>query len=256
MSKGILSDTTKCTGCLKCVSACKETNKLEDDVPRIWQKNDGLSADNWTSVIQKPDNHYVRKQCRHCLEPACVSVCPVGALQKTLSGAVIYDSKKCMGCRYCMMACPFGIPRYEWDKTVPYMQKCILCYDKIKKGGQPACTNACPNGATIFGDRNELLKIAHKRIKDNPAKYINKVWGEHEAGGTSVLYISDIDLGFLSYKTNIGNKPLPEKTAPAMESVPFTFVGMGGVMLGLNWIIKRRMDLSKEKNKKIRKIDE
>lgn len=256
MSKGILNDVTKCIGCLKCVSACKIEHHLDDDVPRIWQKNDGLSADNWTSVIQKPGNHFVRKQCRHCIDPACVSVCPVGALQKAKIGAIVYDSSKCMGCRYCMMACPFGIPRYEWDKAVPYIQKCILCYDRIKNGGQPACTTACSNGATIFGEREELLKLAHKMIKENPEKYIGKVWGEEEFGGTSVLYISDIDLSFLSYQSKTGKKPLPKTTVPAMESVPFTFVGMGGAMLGLNWIIRRRMKLSKEQNEKKRTVDE
>ncbi len=256
MSKAILTDITKCIGCLKCVTACKETNHLEMDVPRIWQKNDGLSSENWTSIIRKPDSHYIRKQCRHCLEPACASVCPVGALHKTKIGAVVYDSDKCLGCRYCMMACPYGIPRYDWDKTVPYVEKCILCYDRIEKGEQPACTEVCPQGATIFGERNELLKIAHKRIQENPGKYINKVWGEHEVGGTSVLYLSDIDLGFLSYPTNLGTKPLPEETSTAMKSVPFAFVGMGGVMLGLNWIIRRRMELGKEQHEKKESSDE
>lgn len=247
MSKAILTDITKCTGCLECVSACKKINKLETDVPRVWQKNDGLSADNWTAIIQKPGKHYVRKQCRHCLEPACVMACPVGALQKTDVGAVVYDKNKCLGCRYCMMACPYGVPRYDWDEPVPYVQKCNLCYDKIKIGEQPACTNACPEEATIFGEREDLLRIAHQRIKDNPG-YINKVWGEHEIGGTSVLYISDIDLGFLAYQTNLGTKPLPQTTSPAMKSVPFAFVGMGAAMLGLNWIIRRRMELSKNED--------
>ncbi len=254
MSKAILTDTTRCIGCLKCVSACKEHNRLETDIPRVWQKNDGLSAENWTSIIMKKDDHYVRKQCRHCLEPACVMACPVGALYKTKEGAVVYDKEKCLGCRYCMMACPYGIPRYEWDNPVPYIQKCILCYGDIKKGDQPACTTACQENATIFGERKELLQIAHQRINENPDKYLHKVWGEHEVGGSSVLYISDIDLGFLSYQTNLGTRPLPETTAPAMKSVPFAFVGMGGAMLGLNWIIRRRMengkaiDAGKEKN--------
>lgn len=250
MSKAILTDVTKCIGCLECVAACKQIHNLESDVPRVWQKNDGLSSENWTSIIRKPDNHYIRKQCRHCVEPSCASVCPVGALHKTEIGAVVYDKDKCLGCRYCMMACPYGIPRYDWDKAVPYVEKCILCYDRIIKGKQPACTEVCPTGATIFGERSELLKIAHGRIKENPRKYINKVWGEHEVGGTSVLYLSDINLDFLSYPVNLGDKPLPEKTTTAMESVPFAFVGMGGVMLGLNWIIRRRMEFSKGNNEK------
>ena len=246
MSYAILTDITKCIGCLECVAACKETNKLEMDIPRIWQKNDGLSAENWTSVLEKPDKHYIRKQCRHCLEPACASACPVGALHTTKEGAVVYDNDKCLGCRYCMMACPYGIPRYDWDQKVPYVRKCIMCYDRIREGKQPACTETCPTGATIFGTREELIKLAHDRIRENPGKYIDRVWGEHEIGGTSVLYISDIDLGFLAYQTNLGDKALPERTAPAMKAVPVAFVGMGGVMYGLNWIVRRRMELRKK----------
>ncbi len=250
MRAAILTDVTKCIGCLKCVSACKITNKLEPDTPRVWQKNDGLSAENWTSIIKKPENHYIRKQCRHCLEPACASVCPVGALHKTAEGAVIYDKNKCLGCRYCMMACPYGIPRYDWDEPVPYVSKCILCYDKLKIGQQPACTEACPEQATIFGEREELIKLAHQRIADNPGKYMDKVWGEHEIGGTSVLYLSNIDLGFLSYQKTLGTKPLPQTTAPAMKSVPYAFAGMGAAMLGLNWIVRRRQELGKKQDEK------
>ena len=243
MSVAILTDVTKCIGCQECVAACKSTNDLAVDVPRRWHKKDGLSAGNWTSIIEKPDKHYIRKQCRHCLEPACVSVCPVGALQKTPEGAIVYDSGKCLGCRYCMMACPYGIPRYDWEEPVPYIRKCIFCYEKLEKGQQPACTEVCPKEATIFGDRDKLLAEAHRRIRENPGKYIDKVWGEHEVGGTSVLYLSDINLDFLAYQTNPGQTPLPTTTELAMKSVPFAFVGMGGVMYGLNWIIRRRMEL-------------
>jgi formate dehydrogenase iron-sulfur subunit len=246
---GILTDITKCIGCLQCVSACKTANNLRQEVPKVWQKSDGLSARNWTSIIQEPDNRYVRKQCRHCLEPACVSACPVGALHKTPEGAVIYDKGKCLGCRYCMMSCPYGIPRYDWDLPVPYIEKCILCYDRIKSGKQPACTEICPTNATIFGNRDDLLAEAHRRIKENPGKYIDKVWGEHEIGGTSVLYISDIDLDFLAMKPGLGTKSLPSTTELAMHSVPFAFVGMGAAMYGLNWIIKRRMKLQDEADK-------
>ncbi len=245
--KAILTDTTKCIGCRECVIACKKEYKLEDAVPRRWSSNDGLSARNWTSIVEH-DDKYIRKQCRHCLEPACVSACPVAALTKSEMGAVVYDSKKCLGCRYCMMACPYGIPRYDWDKQVPYVRKCILCADRVKDGKQPSCTEACPTGATIFGDRDELIAVAHQRIKDNPDKYRDRVWGEHEVGGTSVLYISDVDLSFLTYGQPLGDTPLPDRTASAMHAVPYAFVGMGSLMTGLSWIIGRRNKLKAEQS--------
>jgi formate dehydrogenase iron-sulfur subunit len=256
MKASILTDTTKCIGCSQCVVACKKVNQLGKDVPRRWDLDDGLSARNWTSIIGEPNDKYVRKQCRHCLEPACVAACPVGALHKTEIGAVVYDSSKCLGCRYCMMACPFGIPRYDWTRIVPYVRKCILCYDRIKSGGQPACTEACPTKATIFGDRDELLAQAHRRISENPRKYLGKVWGESEVGGTSVLYISDMDLSFLTYGEPFGNRPLPQTTRVAMESVPFTFLGVGVAMTGLSWIIGRRLKLQGEQADKKKDTEE
>ncbi|HVN05351.1 MAG TPA: 4Fe-4S dicluster domain-containing protein [Bryobacteraceae bacterium] len=243
MQAAILTDTTKCIGCSECALACHKTNHLPAAVPRRWDLDDGLSARDWTSVIEPSQGKYVRKQCRHCLEPACASACPVGALHKTELGPVVYDSAKCMGCRYCMMACPFGIPRYTWDQAVPYVRKCILCYDRLKEGKQPACTDACPTKATIFGDRAELLAEAHRRVREQPQRYAPKVWGEEEAGGTSVLYISDIDLSFLTGNHAVGPTPLPERTSRAMHAVPVTFVGVLGGLAGLNWIIRRRMKL-------------
>ena len=246
MSMAILTDITKCIGCFECVAACKKTNGHEADKPYVFHINDGLSAHNWTSIVQRPDKHFVRKQCRHCLDPACASACPVAALHQTSEGIVIYDSHKCIGCRYCMIACPYGIPRYDWDKPVPYVQKCNMCYERVKHGKQPACTAACPTQATIFGERKELIAEAHRRIKENPGKYINKVFGEFEVGGTSVLYISDIDLGFLSYVAIPGTKALPKTTATAMEAVLPTFFGVGAVMGGLHWLVRRRQKLQRE----------
>ena len=140
-----------------------------------------------------------------------------------------------------MMACPYGIPRYDWDRQVPYVRKCILCAEYISDGKQPACTEACPTEATIFGEKDELIAEAHRRIKANPGKYINRVWGEHEVGGSQVLYISDIDLSFLTYGRSLGDKPLPDRTAAAMHAVPYAFVGMGSLMAGIGWVIGRRM---------------
>jgi formate dehydrogenase iron-sulfur subunit len=166
-------------------------------------------------------------------------------LQKTPEGPVVYDSDLCMGCRYCMMSCPFDIPRYLWSASVPYVRKCILCYDKIKSGNleQPACTKACPTKATIFGDRDELLSIAHDRIAKNPGKYISKVYGETEVGGTSVLYISDIELDFLGWEKDLGEKPLPQNTWVHLKKVPYVFGGVGVLMGGIWWIIERRIKL-------------
>jgi formate dehydrogenase iron-sulfur subunit len=123
-----------------------------------------------------------------------------------------------------------------------------MCYDRIKDGQQPACTAACPEEATIFGERDELIAIARQRILDNPGKYYkDKIWGEHEVGGTCVLYLSDIDLSFLSYDRKLDNEPLPHTTEAAMKAVPPVFAGMGAAMIGLHWVIGRRMKREKEK---------
>jgi len=242
MKTAILTDTTKCIGCQECVKACKQQNHLPGDLPRRWMLSDGLSARNWTSIVDGPNRSFVRKQCRHCLEPACASACPVGALHKTAIGAVVYDNTKCMGCRYCMMACPYGIPRYDWAYAVPYIRKCILCYDRLLAGRQPACTEACPTKATIFGDRDDLLAEAHRRIREKPELYINHVWGENEVGGSSVLYISNVDLSFLAGGESLGATPLPSTTAKAMDAVPFAFCSVMGLMAGITWIVDRRMN--------------
>lgn len=246
MKAAILTDTTKCNGCHECVAACKKANTLGRDLPRRWDANDGLSAANLTSIVEGPERTPVRKQCRHCLEPACVSACPVGALRKTELGAVVYDSAKCMGCRYCMMACPYGIPRYEWQASVPYVRKCILCYDRLLAGRQPACTEACPTKATIFGDRDQLLAEACRRLAEKPDVYLQEVIGEREAGGTSVLYVSRVKLGVLTDYRPIGAASLPSTTSVAMGAVPFAFTGVVALAAGVSWIIERRMKLEKD----------
>jgi formate dehydrogenase iron-sulfur subunit len=246
----ILTDVTKCIGCEECVVACKKINGLppEGPPPRIGGTPDGLSATRWTSVIRRPDNRFVRKQCRHCLEPACVSVCPVGALQKTAEGPVVYDKSLCMGCRYCMLACPYGIPHYEWNAVAPSVRKCILCYPSLKSGrvAAPACVTACPTQASIFGTRAEMLAEAKRRLVAEPTKYIPRVWGEKQVGGTSVLYISNISVDFLGWQDSryLHDQPLPEKTWAALKLVPFEFFGVGALMGAIYWIIERRQRLA------------
>jgi len=255
--KAILIDTTKCTGCNKCVNACAKEFNQGMYLPWRWSSNDGLSFNRYISVTQLYDNHYIRRQCMHCLEPACVSVCPVGALQKTKEGPVIYDKNICIGCRYCMMACPYGIPKHSWGSSSSYIHKCSMCYEnRIQTGKIPACIEACPEEAAIFGNRKELIKIAKNRIKTNPQKYIQRIFGEKELGGTSVLYISDMDLNFLGMNKTLGEKALPEYTEIAMKSVPSVFIGVGAIMYGIYWVYERKKNnlinnqikISKEKN--------
>ena len=242
--KGILTDVTKCIGCEKCVAACAAENQLPPQSHARWTRDDGLSAERFTA-IERRDGAYVRKQCRHCLDPACASACPVGALHKTAEGPVVYDGDKCLGCRYCMMACPFGIPRYQWSSAVPYVRKCTMCYEnRLKQGREPACTEACPTKATIFGERDELLAEAHRRLRETPGKYRETVWGETDVGGTSVLYVAPMSLEFLALGNDVRGRVLPQLTATAMSAVPPVFVGVGAVLGGLRWIIGRRQKLA------------
>jgi len=246
-AKAILTDTTRCVGCEKCVVACKQANSLPADTPRRWKRRiDDLSSTRFTTLERRPGGRFVRKQCRHCLEPACVSACIVGALQKQPDGAVTYDPELCMGCRYCMVACPYSIPRYDWEQSVPYLRKCDMCYQRVQDGEQPACVAACPSKATIFGDRDQLLAEAHRRIKAEPARYLDRVWVEHEVGGTSVLYISDISLDFLGNLPELGEAPLPPLTWAALSKVPSLVLGVGGLMAGVWWVSERRIKLAKE----------
>ncbi|MGD2120456.1 MAG: 4Fe-4S dicluster domain-containing protein [Gemmatimonadota bacterium] len=245
MSAAILIDITKCVGCEECVLACKEENDLGPDRLRPGQEAvNGLSATRFSTILRYPDDHFVRQQCRHCLEPACVSACLVGAMQKTPEGPVIYDSELCMGCRYCLVACPYGIPRYEWDQAAPLVKKCTLCNHRIAEGKEPACVEACPEEALLFGERDELLEIAHRRIAENPGTYLDHVYGETEVGGTSVLYLSDISLGFLGWAENLGDEDLPHLTHAALKKVPWMVLGMGSLMGGVYWVINRRMKLA------------
>lgn len=204
---GLLYDTTKCIGCKACVVACKEANELEAD-PRGYGK--GLydaptSLNEFTkNVIQlykdDTDQSFVKKQCMHCVDPACVGACMLGALKKGKFGVVSYDVSKCVGCRYCETVCPFNVPKFQWTKVAPRIVKCELCKERLEQGKQPACTEVCPRGAVVFGRYNDLLDDAHRRLQANPTKYVQKVYGERELGGTQVLYLSHVDFEKLGFR--------------------------------------------------------
>ncbi len=184
---------------------------------------------------------YRKIQCNHCLEPACASVCFVRAFTKTKTGAVVYDASVCVGCRYCMIACPFEIPTYEYDKALsPRIMKCTMCHPRVVEGKLPGCVEACPNEALTFGKRNDLINIARERIRRYPDRYVNHIYGEHEMGGTSWLNISGVPFKQLGMREDLGVTPAPELTAGALGAVPIV-VGLWPVLLtGIYAISKRK----------------
>ena len=246
----ILVDVTKCTGCEKCVTACIEKNQLNLEKSYFDRETsrEGLSADRLLGIIKIESGRFARYSCMNCIDPACVSACIVGGISKTKEGPVIYDPDKCIGCRYCMLACPFHIPRYEWNKTKPFMKKCNMCYDKIIENKLPACVEACPQKAIIFGEREKLLIHARSVIKKNPIKYLNHIWGQKEYGGTCVLFISDVDITKMGWQDK-PSFPVPDYTQPLIEKTPVIGLTVGGFLVGLNWLVRRKNELAVENNK-------
>ncbi len=229
---GCLTDLTACVGCRSCEKACNEANNLPaPDVSfndaSVFKEKRRPTEKTYTVVNQyknpKDESRpiYRKVQCNHCNEPACASACPVHAYTKTKEGAVLYDAELCFGCRYCMIACPFYVPAYDYASALePKIAKCILCYDRIKTGGIPACAEACPGGAITFGKRHELINMARNKIVKNPAMYIDHIYGEYEAGGTSWIYISGVPFEQLDFPMNLPKRPLIEETKGFLGAVP------------------------------------
>jgi formate dehydrogenase iron-sulfur subunit len=243
MPNAILYDSTLCIGCRECEKACAGRWGLPYNAAIASEER--LSAHKLTT-IETHGERFCRRLCMNCVQPACVSVCPVGALSKTPLGPVVYDAQKCMGCRYCMQACPFQVPSYEWEARLPRMRKCDMCSERQQQGRPTACAEACPVEATKFGPREELLAEAQRRLAGKPGDYYPKVYGVEEVGGTSVLFLSAVPFEQIGLRTNLPHEPLPQTTWRVLELLP-DVVSTGSVLLGgIWWITNRREEVARK----------
>jgi formate dehydrogenase iron-sulfur subunit len=273
--RATLIDITNCIGCRACQVACKQWNEREGEETELepelgFQNPATLSAKTYTLIAfhemespHKPggvESAFVMQRCLHCLEPACASACPTTALYRQADGPVTYDVNKCIGCRYCMLACPWDVPTAEWNSLAPKISKCTHCADRADQPvpiafngmplsealskqftasiATPACVKACPADALRYGTRDEMLALAHKRISDRPDKYVDHVYGEKELGGTSVVYLSAVPFEKLGFPT-YGEKPFPAFTSAALGAVPPAVMTVGA-LLGATYAFFRK----------------
>jgi len=251
----VLVDVTRCIGCRSCMRACKTANGLPSDTgltadfPGSWDLQE-LRFDQWTVVnpatganedgVEVTRN--IKQQCMQCLEPTCVSVCPVGAMTQSELGPILYSADRCIGCRYCIMACPFDIPKFEWEGGMwAVIGKCQFCaHTRLAEGRLPACVESCPTGALKFGRRDSLLAEAKARIKTQPDRYIDHIYGENEAGGTAWLYLSDTSFENLGFKSDVETAPMPYLTWDVLSKIPIMAAAMAGLFGTVAWSLNRR----------------
>jgi Fe-S-cluster-containing dehydrogenase component len=251
-AKGVLVDTTLCVGCRTCEASCSEANHLPEPAmlgdEKVFETR-RTTGSNVFTVVNRAENtadRFAKTQCMHCVDPACASACPGRALEKTPGGPVTYNGSRCLGCRYCMIACPFDVPKFEYEKAMPYVRKCTFCAARQQDGKMPACAENCPTGALKFGDRAALLEEARTRIYQNPDKYAHHIYGEHEAGGTSWLYISDLPLERLGLKGGLDQAAYPNLSQTALAAVPMVLTLWPPVLMGLYAINRRRAEVAHE----------
>ncbi|MFA6402567.1 MAG: 4Fe-4S dicluster domain-containing protein [Salinivirgaceae bacterium] len=237
---GILYDSTRCVGCQECERVCAKSHDLpepdENDTPvaGVVRKTSEFRRTVVNAFNTSKGELYLKSQCFHCNQPACGAACLTQAMHKTKQGPVIWRMDKCMGCRYCMVSCPFDVPKFEYNSANPKIVKCDLCFNRQAEGKLPACAENCPAEALKFGTRRELIAEARKRINDNPELYYDQIYGEHEAGGTGFLYLSSVPFEELGMNTTVKKSSYPELTKGFLYSVPSIFVLWPALLLGLH----------------------
>lgn len=241
----VLVDTTLCGGCRTCERACAEANGLPE--PQAGMSPEKRTSEAQFSVVQAYENEdsdygfvFVKRQCMHCVQPACTSACLTKAMHKTDEGPVVWTQSKCMGCRYCMVSCPFEMPKFEYDSAAPRIMKCNLCADRVRDGKLPACVESCPAEALMFGPRSEVLAEARRRIAEAPDDYVHHIYGEHEVGGTTWLYLSAVPFEDLGFPAGLGTTAYPELTREFLYGVPILLTLVPAFLLGLHGATNRR----------------
>jgi formate dehydrogenase iron-sulfur subunit len=220
----------------------KQDEQAKTAAERAVEPNKGLQGGTWTAInlykIEAGRNvkhRFVKTQCLHCVDPACAGACFAKALQKTPEGPVVYNQGLCVGCRYCMLACPFDIIKYEWEKAIPGISKCRMCSDLLDEKEEPACVSVCPTGAITFGSRKAMLAEAKRRIseKEGGVAYKQHIYGEEEAGGTSWLYISDVPFEDMRFRQDVPTVPLTSYTEPYMTATPIVGLSWAAILTGI-----------------------
>ena len=281
---GLLYDSTLCIGCKACVAGCKEANgmPLEESTgeKNLWDTPLDLSGKTLNVIkvymngtMDKKDNEangfaFIKKSCLHCVDPSCVSACPVSAMQKDKkTGIVSHDPDACIGCRYCVAACPFGVPRFQYDTATPRIQKCQLCQHRYKDGKFSACAEVCPTGATLFGPVAMLKEEAKRRLalkpgqaanyprgdiakpwpsheKEAPA-YQQRIYGEKEVGGTQMLLLSAVSFAKLGYP-DLPDRSFSSQSETTQHTL-YSFMALPAVVLGgLAYVAKKNVGTSDE----------
>jgi formate dehydrogenase iron-sulfur subunit len=237
----VLVDTTRCIGCRNCEVACATENDLpipENTSHDVYEEIRDTTTDQWT-VVNKfaTDNGdvFVKKQCMHCNQAACSTACLTQAMFKTQEGPVIWRARKCMGCRFCMVSCPFVIPRFEYFSANPKIQKCILCYERVAGGGKPACVEACPVDALEFGTRRDMERNAQNRVHENSNRYVDHIYGQHEVAGTGWMYLAAVPFDQIGFRTDLGHESVPALTQNFLYSVPVVFLLWPAFLNGMRY---------------------
>jgi formate dehydrogenase iron-sulfur subunit len=244
---GVLVDTTLCIGCRRCEAACAEINNLPAphlDDARVFEKKRTTSETQYTVVNRYTKKGgkeiFIKTQCMHCNYPGCASACLVKAMHKIEKGPVNWETN-CLGCRYCMVACPFDIPKFEYNSPVPKIQKCTFCWEKkVKKGERPACVEICPAEVMFFGTRREVVEEAKRRIYQEPDKYYHQIYGENEVGGTSWVYIAGAPFEDLGFRTDLGTTPYPKLSKGFLTNIAVIDLVIPTLLLGIGYAAKKK----------------